>query len=200
MRRLIFIIKNYIRVKKLKHKNLYIYKPYSIYISPTSKIKIDGSLFFNKTHNEFQKKKLSVLVMGENSEINVFGQFLFFSGCRVGVLKGAKLKLGSGYINFDSKIYCYNSITIGNNVAISENVTIIDSDVHEIIGQSKPISQPINIKDNVWIGLGVTILKGVTIGEGAIIGAGSVVTKDIPANSLAVGNPAKVIKTNIQWK
>ena len=54
---------------------------------------------------------------------------------------------------------------------------------------------PITVEDNVWFGGGVTVLPGVTIGENSVIGAGAVVTRDIPANSVAVGNPAKVIKT-----
>jgi acetyltransferase-like isoleucine patch superfamily enzyme len=56
------------------------------------------------------------------------------------------------------------------------------------------ISSPTKIGDRVWIGANVTILKGVTIGNDAVVGAGSVVTKDIPAKAIAVGNPAKVIK------
>ena len=55
-------------------------------------------------------------------------------------------------------------------------------------------SRPIVIKDDVWIGMNVIILKGVTIGEGAIVGAGSVVTKDVPAWTVVAGNPAKVVK------
>jgi acetyltransferase-like isoleucine patch superfamily enzyme len=54
--------------------------------------------------------------------------------------------------------------------------------------------EPVILEDNVWIGAGTTILKGTCIGENSIIGAGSVVTKDIPPNSIAAGNPAKVIK------
>jgi maltose O-acetyltransferase len=56
-------------------------------------------------------------------------------------------------------------------------------------------AEPVIIGDNVWIGGSVTILPGVTIGDNVTIGAGSVVTKDIPSNSIAVGNPCKVIKT-----
>ncbi|WP_219724535.1 DapH/DapD/GlmU-related protein [Halomonas urumqiensis] len=54
--------------------------------------------------------------------------------------------------------------------------------------------EPITIEDNVWLGGGVIVLAGVTIGENSVIGAGAVVTKDIPANVVAVGNPARVIK------
>lgn len=140
------------------------------------------------------------LEMYENSEINVQNTFFFHSGCDVMVFKNAKLNLGSGYINRYAKIRCYNSITIGHGVAISENLTIWDSDTHAIVGKKDLMTQPIVIGNRVWIGANVTILKGVTIGDGAIIAAGSVVTKDIAAQCLAVGIPAKVIKENVQWK
>jgi len=61
-------------------------------------------------------------------------------------------------------------------------------------------AKPIVIENNVWIGFKATILKGVKIGAGAIIGAHACVTTDIPPNSIAVGNPAKVIRENILWK
>lgn len=73
------------------------------------------------------------------------------------VFKGAKLNLGSGYINRYCKIRCYNEITIGNGVAISENFTIWDSDAHQMINGSEP-TQPIFIGNKVWIGTIATTL------------------------------------------
>ena len=58
----------------------------------------------------------------------------------------------------------------------------------------RELAAPITIGNNVWLGAGVIVLSGVTIGDGAVVGAGSIVTKSIPANSLAVGNPARVIR------
>lgn len=138
--------------------------------------------------------------MYEQSEVTVQNTFFFHSGCDIMVFKNAKLNLGSGYINRYAKIRCYSSITIGYGVAISENVTIWDSDTHVIIGQEDLMTQPITIGNEVWIGANVTILKGVTIGDGAIIAAGSVVTKAIPAHCLAAGIPAKVTKEKVNWK
>lgn len=85
-----------------------------------------------------------------------------------------------------------NSVTIGNHVLIGANCTIGDRDDHSN-RYGSPI-KPIVINDYVWLGMNVTVLKGATIGENSIIGANSVVTKDIPANCIAAGNPCKVIK------
>ena len=158
-----------------------------------------GFLFLNKS---FRVKEpfLAMIEMRDNAEINVDDTFSIHSGCHIIVLENAKLNLGSGYINRNVKIRCYKEITIGTNVAISENVTIWDSDAHVIIGKETEMTQPIHIGNNVWIGNNVTILKGVTIGNGAIIAAGAVVTKDIPESFLAAGIPAKVIKENVKWK
>lgn len=153
--------------------------------------------------NRFITKKdpyVGNIELYENSEINVANTFFIHSGCDVMVFKNAKLNLGSGYINRYAKIRCYSEITIGHGVAISENVTIWDSDAHAIKGKEHLMTQPIVIGSQVWIGTNVTILKGVTIGDGAIIASGAVVTNAIPARCLAAGIPAKVIKENVEWK
>jgi acetyltransferase-like isoleucine patch superfamily enzyme len=90
-------------------------------------------------------------------------------------------------------IGCFTNITIGNNVKCGANTLITDSDWHQDDYRSGE-AKPVEIADNVWLGEGVKVLKGVTIGENSIIGAGSVVTKNIPANVIAAGNPCKELK------
>jgi galactoside O-acetyltransferase len=129
------------------------------------------------------------------------------------VIVGDKCYIGT------STIICRSKIEFGNNVMVALGSTFYDHDSHSINykERQKDIDrqledyrngkffienkswvdvhdEPIKIGDNAWIGINCIILKGVTIGEGAIIGAGSVVTRDIPAWTIAGGNPAKVIK------
>jgi len=84
-------------------------------------------------------------------------------------------------------------IKIGNNVKCGANTLITDFDWHpEDVRSGTP--KPINIGDNVWLGLNVVVLKGVTIGDNTLVGANSLVLNDLPANAIAAGNPCKVIK------
>lgn len=101
------------------------------------------------------------------------------------------------YANYNLVLLDSAEITIGDNVMIAPNVSFytVDHPLHHsdrITYLEK--SKPITIENNVWIGGNVVILKGVTIGENSVIGAGSVVTKNIPKNSLAFGNPCKVVR------
>ncbi len=169
---------------------------------PTAKIALlNGRLHLN---DSWSKKDpfATLLDMAENAALIVKKSFRVYSGARIYVNKNAQLVLGSGYINNNFNISCFERIEIGERVVISENVVIRDSDDHEIVGGGgkKPISMPIKIGNHVWIGMNVTILKGVTIGDGAIVAAGAVVTRDVPANALVAGVPARVVKENIQWK
>lgn len=90
-------------------------------------------------------------------------------------------------------IWCFDSITIGNNVRCGANTLIMDGDAHFDDPRTSP-PKSIIIKDNVFLGANVVVKKGVTIGENSVVGMNSVVTKDIPANCVAVGNPCRIIK------
>lgn len=102
------------------------------------------------------------------------------------------------FLNVNGKLMDSGKITIGNNVFIAPNVCIVTEehamDVEQRIAGLE-YTHPVTIGDNVWICTGAVILPGVTIGSNSVIGAGSIVTKDIPPNSLAVGNPCKVIRS-----
>jgi acetyltransferase-like isoleucine patch superfamily enzyme len=89
-----------------------------------------------------------------------------------------------------------SSVTIGSNTMLAAGAYVTDADWHDIYDRSKPIGQtsPVVFEDNVWIGDSSIVCKGVHIGENTVIGAGSVVTGDMPANVIAAGNPARVIR------
>ena len=95
------------------------------------------------------------------------------------------------------RISAAQSIRIGDNCMLAANVYISDSDWHGIYNRIRPFrcSKPVVLENNVWLGERVIVTKGVSIGENSVIGAGAVVTKNIPANVIAAGNPACVIKT-----
>ena len=102
------------------------------------------------------------------------------------------------YINSDCTILDCNTVHIGDNVLIAPKVQIYTA-YHpinpEIRLSGKELAASVKIGNNVWIGGGAIICPGVTIGDNITIGAGSVVTKDLPNNVVAVGNPCRVIKT-----
>ena len=113
---------------------------------------------------------------------------------------GAVIEIGDCSGISGGTIAAWKSIKIGSHVLIGSGAMIIDSDSHSLDWEKRrrgeaSHTRPIVIEDDVFIGARAIILKGVTIGRGAIIGAGAVVTSDIPAWSVAVGNPAKVVKS-----
>lgn len=89
-----------------------------------------------------------------------------------------------------------SSVRIGSNTMLAAGAYVTDADWHDIYDRSKPIGRtaPVILGDNVWVGDSSIVCKGVNIGDNSVIGAGSVVTSDIPANVIAAGNPARVIR------
>ncbi len=140
----------------------------------------------------------------EEKRTNILHELLGHAGKNIWIEPPLRVAYGKNvyigdnfYANFNLVLVDDIEIFIGNNVMIAPNVTIsvTGHPVHpDLRKNGEQFSFPVNIEDNVWIGSNVVILPGVTIGENSVIGAGSVVTKDIPKNVVAVGNPCKVFR------
>jgi len=143
---------------------------------PKSKIKIGENCMFISNPNSRNlvgiNRPCIMITQNEHAEI-LIGKNCGFSG---------------------TVINSMDSVIIGANVKCGANTQIMDSDWHPEDSRSG-IPKSIKIEDNVWLGINVVVLKGVTIGENTVIGANSVVTKSLPANVIAAGNPCRVIKS-----
>lgn len=120
---------------------------------------------------------------------------------------GFNIKIGRNfYANFNFTVLDCCPVEIGDDVFIGPNVSLL-TPIHPLCFQQRNVrkradgtlfdyeyAKPIKIGNNCWLAGNVTVIGGVTIGDGCVIGAGSVVTRDIPAGSLAVGNPCRVIR------
>ena len=111
---------------------------------------------------------------------------------------GVHIRVGRNvFVNQNCTFYDLGGLDIGDDVMIGPNVSLITSG-HPIESSRRRdgvVARPIVIERNVWIAAGATIIGGVTIGENSVVAAGAVVTKDVPANCLVGGNPARVIRS-----
>jgi galactoside O-acetyltransferase len=111
---------------------------------------------------------------------------------------GANVTLGNGvYANFNLTLVDDGPIAIGNNVMFGPNVVVTTAGhpvLPELRVREAQYNLPVHIGNNVWIGSGVQIMPGVTIGDNSVVGAGSVVTRDVPANVVALGVPCRVVR------
>lgn len=148
----------------------------------------------------------SNISIGANSA--VMAEFVLFP-------QGGRISVGEcSFVGPGSRVWSARQVSIGNHVLIAHNVNIHDNISHstdwrERRSEMKRVlprlqlvphefdlqSGQLVIEDDVWIGLGASVLGGVRIGRGAIVGAGTIVTKDVPAFSLAVGNPMRIVRS-----
>ncbi len=192
MKNIYYKILNRINNRKLKRKCIV---GNNVVFSSTSSI----ITFFESNEND--------IVLGDN--VKMYG--ILHSQNHAKIICGNDVTIGANTL-----IGAVNSVVIGNGTTISYNVVIMDNNNHPINPEDRKFifqnpnpafplrrmwkisdSSPIVISDNVWIGERSVILKGVTIGENSIVGIGSVVTKNVPPNCIVAGNPAVVVKQNI---
>lgn len=166
---------------------------------------------FGKNFNVYNQVYLYML---DHSKLTIGDNFTFTSGesynplCRnikgcIAINKKAELTIGNNVGISSACIWVHKSIRIGNNVKIGGDTILLDSDCHSLyymhrrkddIDHSNKKDKEIIIEDDVLIGTRCIILKGVHIGARSIIGSGSIVTKDIPADCIAAGNPCQIIR------
>lgn len=181
-----------------------IYIKSSIKIRNTSTIKIDGRITIGNpdTSSAIISKAPANIYFGYDSKIYLGKSISIGPGVNIIAKDKARLSIGENtYFTSDSHIEAVDSIVIGSDCAISWGVTIIDNNHHKVITkiQKEEIDTNLVIGNHVWIGCNVTILKGTEIGNNCIVAAGSVVKGVFSDNMLIAGNPAKVVKEEVNW-
>lgn len=163
-----------------------------------------SSWLLRKKHPEIKKGQL---IIGDYFSCNnklTSNSVGIFQPCFFNIsASDSKIIIGNHVGISGSTINATTSITIGDNTIIGSGCLITDTDSHPILAAERNLpdwpkytkSKPIVIGKNVFIGARSIVMKGVTIGDGAVVGAGSVVTKDVPANAIVAGNPARVVKS-----
>lgn len=140
-----------------------------------------------------------------DSRVRIGGRSVL--GCLEIYARGSEIHIGpeagfNGYVQVLS--HEASRIFIGDNCLFAGGSLVTTSDMHSIVDADTGVrinpAQAVEIGDHVWVGQNAYILKGATIGQGSIIGAASIVPDTIPAKSLAVGSPARVIRTNVTWR
>lgn len=161
---------------------------------------------------EEQLKRLDKLrIFNDMPPSNVEGRFAMMKELFAEVGEGCYIEspfysnFGGGHIHFGKNVYCNFGVTmvddthiyIGDYIMFGPNVTVATAG-HPILPELRQkgyqYNMPVHIGKNCWIGAGALIMPGITIGDNVVIGAGSVVTKDLPSNVIAVGNPCKVLR------
>ena len=155
-----------------------------------------------------------ILLEGSTKNDIVINEDVSILGALLASANNGKIVLGVHTKLQNTKILCVDKIEIGNYTAIASDVTISDNNNHPVNPEFRKfmrttphgsdarswvhsVHAPIKIGENVWIGQNSRICKGVEIGDNSIVAANSVVTKSVPANCIVAGNPAKVVKTDI---
>jgi len=156
--------------------NLLLSIKYKVLIHPFAKIDIKGVKIGQHT-----RVGCSLLqTYGGKGKIEIGSNTTIYDHCELFAHKGATIRIGDNVF-----LARHSAIMTADHIFKNKNILIKDQGTEEA---------DVTIGNDVWIGYGTIILKGVTIGNGCVVGAGSVVTKDLPPYSVAVGNPAKVIK------
>lgn len=168
-----------------------------IHVDAAAQLIVRGKLTTN--YDWWDGATMTRIQLDGKSCLEIVGRVELYYDADILCCPGSYLAWRSGWANRGLRIRCARRITIGDDVAFGPDLTILDSDFHQISGQPS-MTQPVHIGNHVWISSRCMVLKGVTIGDGAVVGAGSVVTRHVPAGCLVAGNPARVIREGVTWR
>lgn len=178
-------------------------KQRNITIRTPTKKKYDFSLRIHVKIDDFERGQIDIGVspgatvsIGKLKQVNLIIKH---------IAPHSSVSIGDGTSINQATFWCYKGdINIGCDNMFSEDIRFYSHDQHAIVdlGSEKVINADkhgVTTEDHVWIGRGAIVMPAVTIKKGSIIGASSLVTKNVPKNSIAAGNPAKVIRENVSW-
>lgn len=190
----------------IHHKGIICGTNCHISVAKTAKLKVNGLLTIGRK-DKFPKSKLETRIfLGENSALNILGEFKVDADCEIVVFNGAQLtihgsRLSISDANAGLRIICGEKIEIKSDVGIGRNVVIRDTNGEHYMNTTgyRP-TRPVIIGEKAWLCESCTIMPGVKIGRGGIVGAHSMVTRSVPSHALVSGTPAVVVQENVLWK
>lgn len=168
------------------------------WISPRSEYRVRGKTAFGR--DVFIDDHCVIYSNDDDCSLTVGDHVSIYRGTMVHLGPGGHVEIGADtHIQNDCQITAVGRVTIGSQVQLAPRCALYPYthrfDDLDVAIKDQPLATKggITLEDDVWLGFGVVVLDGVTIGRGAVIGAGAVVTKDIPAEAIAAGVPARVI-------
>jgi len=171
-----------------------------MYIHTIIKLAINKVQFNYKVlGNGFYINNKGTIILGHSVYLHSYPDGFSYRTALSTYFPDAVISIGNNCSLNGTIIHCNEKVVIGNNCLLGPGTIICDNNSHRVSKdfierEKKAESKPIILKDNVWVGMNSIIMKGVTIGENSIIAAGSLVVKDIPADCLFGGHPARLIK------
>ncbi len=198
-----FVYYNYLckAVSRNNCSRIFPYKGAKIELRPGARIVLNGDLHIG-TGKVKGSKAETYCQLYENSLLKINGRVTLAYGAMVQAHHDAEIQIGETHINTRATIIADKKISIGNDILISRDVAIFDSDFHPVFdaeGNRTNDPQEVQLDDHVWLGVKTTVLRGVHIGTGAVVGANALVTKDVPPKAMISTTPGRAFGY-IEWK
>ena len=175
--------------------------------APNATIDIIGNDNLVQIHTRARLGDVRIILRGDRHRLFIASDVHMQAGLLRLIHGGCLLALGARTTIVEAEMICFEvgtKIVIGKDCLISKGVHAWTGDAHSVVdaetGKRLNYGRDIQIADQVWIGYQALLLKGATIGRGSILGARSVLGSEVPPLSLAAGNPARIIKSNVTWK